>query len=239
MPVLVTGGSGMLGRALRLRFPDALFPSRAELDVTLPETIERYLEGRDVAAVVHAAALTDAALCESDHALALKVNVEGTAAILSAVRKRSPDCYFLVVSTAGVFPCDRGGYHEHSTKGPVNFYCRTKLQAEEIVLRETNCCVVRTNFIRRGKWPHPRAFVDRFGTFLYDTGVAKGIKDLVERRFDGPVHLCGDRKMSLFEAARRTDPDVGHMSLSDYQGPPLPVDMSLITRRWKTYSLKD
>lgn len=239
MSLVITGSSGTLGQALAARFPDASRPSRQDLDVTDERSVRGYLAGHPPSAIIHAAALTDIARCESDHETAWRTNVEGTEVLLQTARDIAPDCGFLYVSTAGVFRGDTGNYGEDSRPDPVNYYGLTKLRAEERVLKHPPSCVVRTNFVRRGRWPHPRAFTDRFGTFLYDTGAAKGIRDVLDRGVQGVVHVCGDRRMSLFELARRTDPGVEPMTLDAYRGPPLTVDMSLVTQRWHPYTLED
>jgi len=237
--LLITGGYGTLGRALAPLFPDALRPTRRELDLADEGSIHAYLTANPPTEVIHAAALTDVGRCEQDRDLAYRVNVEGTAALLRLGRGVSADCYFLYVSTAGVFHGDSGNHSEDSPPDPVNHYGRTKLLGEQRVLSQPGTCVVRTNFVRRGPWPHPSAFVDRFGTFLYDTGAAKGIRDVLSARLTGIVHVCGSVRLSLYDLARRTDPAVKPGSLDGHRGPPLTRDMSLVTHRWRTYSLDD
>ncbi len=239
MTLVITGAHGTLGRALATLLPDALRPTRRELDVTDEGSIRAYLSADPPTVVIHAAALTDVVRCEQDRDQAHRVNVEGTAAVLRLARDVSADCYFLYVSTAGVFRGDTGNYSEDSPPDPVNYYGRTKLLGEEQVLRHPGTCVVRTNFVRRGAWPHPSAFVDRFGTFLYDTGAAKGICDVLAGRLTGTVHVCGAVRLSLYDLARRSDPTVTPVSMDGYRGPPLTRDMSLISRRWRTYTLDD
>lgn len=239
MTLLITGGHGTLGRALAEVFPDARRPTRGELDVTDERSMRAYLSAHPPAEVIHAAALTDVVRCEEDRDLAWRVNVEGTEALLRASREVSPDCQFLYVSTAGVFRGDRGNYSEASRPDPVNYYGLTKLIGEERVRRHPRTCVVRTNFVRGGKWPHPSAFMDRFGTYLYDTGAAKGIRDVLAERLTGTVHVCGGVRLSLYDLARRSAPAVTPITMDTYRGPPLTRDMSLITHRWRTYTLDD
>lgn len=239
MNVIITGGKGTLGRALGAVFPGALSPTRKDLDITREDSVRSYLSAHLPDVVVHAAALTSVQRCEEERELAWLTNVKGTDLLVRVAREVASGCYFLYVSTAGVFRGDTGGYHEDSPTDPVNYYGLTKLLGEERVRALPETCVVRTNFVRRGKWPHPSAFVDRFGTFLYDTGAARGIRDIAVRRLTGTVHVCGDRRLSSFELARFADPEVRPMTLDDYQGPPLTRDMSLVTRRWRTYTLDD
>ena len=239
MTIVLTGGSGVLGRALTTALPQALAPTRNELDLLDERTSETYLRSHAPSAIVHAAALTDVRRCEADRELAWRVNVGGTSALLRVVREVTPDCYFIYVSTAGVFRGDAGNYGEESLPDPVNYYGVTKWKGEKEVLRHDLTCVVRTNFVRRGKWPHPYAFGDRYGTFLYDTGAARGICDVLAARLTGIVHICGSVRLSLYELAKQMDPEVKPMSLDGYHGPPLTRDMSLVTHRWRTYTLSD
>ena len=239
MTILVTGGSGVLGHALAKTFPEADRPSRRELDLTDEHSIRAYIAAHRPSAIVHTAALTDIGKCEADRGAAWRTNVDGTEHLLREALAVAPDCFFVYISTAGVFRGDTGNYDEESRPDPVNYYGVTKFRAEQVVRKHSASCVIRTNFVRRGRWPHPQAFSDRFGTFLYDTGAAKGIREVFDAHMRGIVHVCGDQKLSLFEVARRTDPDVKPVTMEGYLGPPLTADMSLITRRWHPYSLAD
>jgi dTDP-4-dehydrorhamnose reductase len=237
--ILVTGGSGVLGQALAKTLPGSDLPSRRELDITDDHSVHSYFGAHPPSAIIHAAALTDIGRCEADRTAAWRTNVEGTEHLLHEAITVAPDCYFVYISTAGVFRGDTGKYSEESRPDPINYYGVTKLAAEQVVRKHSGSCVIRTNFVRRGKWPHPHAFSDRFGTFLYDTGAAKGIREIFDARVRGLVHVSGDQRLSLFDLARRTDPDVKPITMARYRGPPLAVDMSLVTRRWHPYSLRD
>ena len=54
---------------------------------------------------------------------------------------------------------------------------------------------------------------------------------------EGIVHIVGDKKMSMFELAKLTTPDIQPITIKEYSGPKLTIDMSLDTERWKKYSL--
>ena len=60
---------------------------------------------------------------------------------------------------------------------------------------------------------------------------------MLDKDLHGIVHLVGDRKISMFELAQITTPDIKPMTIDDYEGPPLTMDMSLDTEQWKKYSL--
>ena len=63
-------------------------------------------------------------------------------------------------------------------------------------------------------------------------------KDLKKENISGIVHLVGDKKISMYELAKLTTPEIQPMTMNDYVGPQLTVDMSLDTNRWKQYRLK-
>lgn len=97
--------------------------------------------------------------------------------------------------------------------------------------------ILRTNFIERGKWKFPEAFTDRFATYLYSDQVAKAIKNLFEKRYDGLVHVCGKTRMSLYESAKLLDPTVKPINLLGYTGPSVTVNMSLTSHRIPLFNI--
>ena len=101
-----------------------------------------------------------------------------------------------------------------------------------------NACIIRTNFAPKQQWKYPKAFVDRFGTYLFSDDVAQGIFDVCKKKEKGITHIVGDKRVSMYELAFLAgSKNVGKMTLKEYQGPPLTVDMSLSTKRWKKYKI--
>jgi len=237
--ILITGSTGRLGKEITKLFPDALCPTEKELNIINDSSIQAYTSKHKPDVVIHLAAMTSAEECEKNKELAWKVNVEGTENLLKSTIAANPNIYFLYTSTAGVFSGDEGDYNENSKTNPSNYYCQTKLAAEERIKNYKNVCIARSNFVPRGPWPHPKAFTDRYGTYLFASGLAKAIKEIVIARAKGILHITGDKKLSMFELAKITTPNVLPMKLSEYVGPKLPVDLSLRSTRWKTYSLND
>ena len=120
---------------------------------------------------------------------------------------------------------------------PSNTHALTKLLGEFAVKKLSKHLIIRTNFVAKEKWKYPKAFTDRYGTYLFAQDVASGIKSVVENQLQGVIHIVGDSKISMFELAKKLSPDVGPMTLKEYDGPPLTIDMSLDTVRWKKYNL--
>jgi dTDP-4-dehydrorhamnose reductase len=233
---LVTGGSGKLGSQLKPLLSNGLFPTHQNLDITKKDDVADYILRESVDTLIHCAALTNIRYCEEHREEAFNINVNGTRALIEALASKIKQPYFIYVSTACVFPGDssRKYYSEEDVPYPKNFYAVTKLISECVsnsFSKSLDVLVLRTNFIERKKWPYPKAFTDRFATYLYSDQVASAIKDLVEKRKTGLVHISGDKKMSMFEFARLSDPEVQPMTLKDYSGPPLTINMSLTSMK--------
>ena len=239
MATLITGGAGALGTELKKLFSNSLAPTRQELDITNRKEVFDYIKNNDIDTIIHTAALTNVRSCEENKSLTWKTNVDGTKNLVDAILELNKNIYFIYVSTACVFDGHSGMYKESSIPYPENFYSLTKLIAEHEVNKLSNYLIIRTNFVTKKKWPYPKAFTDRFGTYLFSEGVARGIKDVHDSHLQGIVHIVGDKKMSMFELAKITTPQVQPMTIKEYSGPRLTMDMSLDTEKWKKYTITE
>lgn len=220
-------------------FPDSLAPTHQELDITDRNRVFDFIENFIPDRIIHTAAVASVMRCELNKELGWRTNVLGTENLVDAYLKFDPSVHFVYLSTACVFDGKRGMYTEEDIPYPENFYSLTKLLGEFVVKKLNKHLIIRTNFVARDKWPYPRAFTDRFGTYLFADEVAKGIKEVVEANLTGIIHIVGDRKMAMYEIAKITAPEVKPMTLRDYPGEArLTVDMTLDTIRWKRYKLK-
>jgi dTDP-4-dehydrorhamnose reductase len=237
MVVLITGGTGALGKELQKIFPENISPNHEELDITDKKQVKKIFQQNEIDTIIHTAAITKIRKCEEDKTLTWNVNVQGTKNLIDEIIQSESNINFVYVSTACVFDGDSGMYTEESIPYPENFYSLTKLLGEFHVNRLFNSLIIRTNFVPRKSWPYERAFTDRFGTYLFADQVANGINDVIKEKLTGIVHIVGDKKMSVFELAQMITPDIKPMTINDYSGPNLTMDMSLDTKRWKKYSI--
>ena len=238
MKSLITGGSGILGTELKKFFPDSLFPSHSELDITNHEMVFDYFSKNEFDSIIHAAAMTSVRQCESEKKLSWDTNVVGTKNLVDATTEFRSNSKFIYLSTACVFDGYDGMYKESSIPHPENFYALTKLIGEQQIKNLKNYLIIRTNFVGKQKWMYPKAFTDRFGTYLFAENVASGIKEIFDTNIEGTIHIVGDKKLSMYDLAKITTASIQPMTIDEYQGPPLTMDMSLDTERWKKYTLK-
>jgi dTDP-4-dehydrorhamnose reductase len=235
--MLITGGNGRLGQAMKVVFKDALFPSYSELDINDRNKVFSYIKENEPDILIHLAAKTSIRDCDKNKKSAWNTNVGGTENIVDAIQEYCPSCYFVYCSTACVFRGGSENYSEDSTPDPCSYYALTKLVGEYVSKRIKNHLVFRTNFVPRQKWEYEKAFTDRFGTYLFADDLARAIKGVISKKINGTVHICGDKKYSMFELAKITTPDIKPITLDEYEGPALAKDMSLVSNRIKPYSL--
>ena len=237
MVVLITGGTGSLGIELQKVFSENISPTHKELDITNKEQVKKIFRQNKIDTVIHTAAITKIRKCEEDKQLAWNVNVEGTKNLIDEIIHSKLNINFVYVSTACVFDGHSEMYTEKSIPYPENFYSLTKLLGEFEVNRLPNATIIRTNFVPKKPWPYEKAFTDRFGTYLFVDQVANGINDTIKEKLTGIVHIVGDKKISVFELAKMTTPQIEPMTINDYSGPKLTMDMSLDSIRLRKYKI--
>lgn len=111
-----------------------------QLDPCEEDSLARCLEEVRPDAVIHTAALADIDFCEAHQELARKVNVGLTQTLVVHCSKHG--ARLVHCSTDTVFDGEHGPYREEDSPGPVNFYARTKVEAENIVLQSRTSAVI-------------------------------------------------------------------------------------------------
>lgn len=231
--ILITGGSGRLGKELVKLFKllpadiKVIAPSSSEMNIVNKNDVNRYIFDKHPDMIIHTAAMTSVRECQDNWQHANRVNIDGTINIVNAAAEAGKKVIY--ISTACVFDGENGPYSEDSMPMPKNYYALTKLIGEKFVLQNPKNLVIRTNFVPYEPWPYPAAFTDRKGTYLFAHDVARGI--LAYGHETGIIHLCGIKEMSMYQLAKMTTPDVSTMDKWSYRGPPVTMDMRLITKR--------
>jgi dTDP-4-dehydrorhamnose reductase len=148
-PLLITGATGTLGRALA-RICEArgiayrLF-SRGEMEIADPASVEAALEGIGPWAIVNAAGYVRVDEAEREPKLCRRENTVGPVVLASACKRRR--IALLTFSSDLVFDGAKGEpYTESDQTVPLNVYGQSKREAEERVLGELpHALVIRTS----------------------------------------------------------------------------------------------
>jgi dTDP-4-dehydrorhamnose reductase len=217
--LLVTGASGMLGRAVVAAAAraghEAVAPARAELDVTDPEQVARALADARPAAVVNCAAWTDVDGAEEHEARATAVNGEGAGNVARAAA--ACGARVVHVSTDYVFAGDaERPYVEGDPVAPRSAYGRSKLAGEVAVAEATaDHAIVRTawlfgaggrNFVdtmlELGRQREEVAVVDdQVGCPTWTGHLAPALVELAGGSDTGAFHVAGQGRCSWYELA--------------------------------------
>jgi len=151
MRILLTGGSGLLGRSVQRWLlaagNEVIAPGHAELDITDIDCVERYITNIQPDQVVHCAAYSKVELAEREEALCRKINVTGTSNIAQVCRQL--DRYLLHISTDYVFNGEKQGYYDvDDDTSPISAYGRSKADSEKAVLAARGrSCILRTSWM--------------------------------------------------------------------------------------------
>mgnify|MGYP001221649206 CR=1 FL=1 len=228
--LLFTGGSGLLGRAVRRLRPDALFPSSSEFDVTDYSQMAAWVRGRAIDTVLHAAAFTSPPKIDEDPLRALDVNVLGTVNVVRLCK--TLNARLVYVSTDYVFRGDRGHYREDDEVLPVNKYAWSKLGGECAVRLLDNALILRTSF-GPDEFPYPKAFADQWTSRQAVSVTAGAILRAVDSGLTGVLHVGGPRR-TVLDYARALSPalKVEALSVQDVSFS-VPADTSLDTTRYR------
>ncbi|HEX6846728.1 MAG TPA: SDR family oxidoreductase [Chitinophagaceae bacterium] len=239
MKVLITGANGFLGYFLveqllaneypviatgrgkcRLPFSAHKNFQYLEMDFTDPFSIHDVFETMKPEVVVHAGAMSKPDECETNQMLAYLVNVEGTVQLL--INSEELKSFFIFLSTDFVFDGEKGMYREEDLPGPVNYYGRTKLEAEEAVREyEHDWAIVRTVLLygknhsghanilkivkeKLEKGEEYNVVDDQVRTPTYVEDLARGIVSIIEKKATGIFHLSGKDLLTPYQMAIKT-----------------------------------
>ena len=136
MRALVTGGNGLLGRALTAKLKKEGWqisaPSHQEMDITCQEQVEQVFREFRPEIVFHCAAYTQVDQAEKEQELCRKINAEGTRIIACCCGKQGVKLVYL--STDYVFPGEGSDFQKaEDPTGPLNVYGESKLEGEQAV----------------------------------------------------------------------------------------------------------
>ena len=201
-PLLVTGGTGYLGRELLQRSPGAVGVSRsAGLDVRDEAAVRAVFDQLRPGAVIHTAYRGDDRPTTFDGA----THVARAAAAVGA--------RLVHVSSDVVFDGEKGSpYTEEDEPAPLTAYGRAKADAERAVLEaHPDALVVRTSLIYGGPEPGPqeRLASDPAATFFTDEircpiqvgDLADALLELAGSDEPGLLHVAGADRLSRAEFA--------------------------------------
>ena len=115
------------------------------LDITDAEAVRSYLATNEPDEVVLVAGIKDVRACEADESLAMMLNLDPVETMCNAIVESDMSTRLLYISSDYVFDAKQGNYCVDSPVNPTTAYGRSKVLAEDRVLRgDIFGCVIRT-----------------------------------------------------------------------------------------------
>lgn len=206
MTILVTGGNGQLGCALRLASAESrhryIFTDIDELDITSAKAIDEFFSKEKIDIVINCTAYTAVDLAEEQEAKAEEINHKAVALLAEVCAQHNAT--LIHISTDYIFSGEnRKAYTEEDTPAPLNAYGRTKL-AGEIAVAKSGCksIILRIswlysefgkNFVKTMRnltatHKEIKVVADQFGTPTYAGDLAGAIVQIIE---GGKYDKCG------------------------------------------------
>ena len=223
MKILVTGAKGMLGQDLCPVLEDADFVDEIvetdidNLDITNELLVQKVIKAEKPDIVIHCAAYTNVDRAEDERELAYKINVLGTENVSKACK--SVNATMVFISTDYVFDGTKGQkYISSDTPNPLNFYGKTKLDAENIVKKSCQkYYIVRTswlyglygkNFVETmlnlaQKDKELKVVDNQIGCPTWTVELSEALCDMIEEKPEyGIYHICGSGETSWYNFAK-------------------------------------
>jgi dTDP-4-dehydrorhamnose reductase len=221
MKVLITGASGLVGRALvehcRANDDEVLAYDHESLDIADPRAVEKVIGERRPDAVINCAAWTNVDACERDPKQTELVNSLGPENLARA--SRSVNAVFVTISTDYVFDGTKDGFYtQRDNPRPISVYGRFKLEGE----RRSQAAHARTIVVRSGylfgvggknflstlvararNGDKLMAIYDCYGTPTYGRDLAARLRELALKDLPGIYHVVNSGEGASFETFAR------------------------------------
>ena len=221
MKIIVTGATGLVGRALVAHCSghgdEVLGYDRQSLDISDPVAVESTVMDQRPDAVINCAAWTDVDACESNAAKARQANGDGPENLARAARQSN--AVLITISTDYVFDGEKKGFYTQLDQPrPLSVYGRAKLEGE---LRAQQAyertIVVRSGYIfgpggknflsavvrlaQRGE--QLKAISDYWGTPTYVRDLTARLRELAQLDLPGIYHVVSAGEGASFETFTR------------------------------------
>lgn len=249
--IFITGANGLLGQKLvtqlveegdflviasgkcECRLPGDGF-EYISVDITNETQVEETIHEVSPDIIIHGAAMTNVDQCELNQEDCYDANVNATAYLIQAAKQ--VNAHFIFVSTDFIFSGEEGPLDENAAPAPVNYYGKTKLIGEQMVmesglkwaiartvlvfgiahdLSRTNIVLWVKSSLENGK--EINVVDDQFRTPTLAEDLAAGCVLIAKKGAEGVYNISGPDFLTPYEMAQAT---------AEYWG----LDASLIKR---------
>ncbi|MCM8821204.1 MAG: dTDP-4-dehydrorhamnose reductase [Candidatus Omnitrophica bacterium] len=217
MKIVITGGTGLVGRYLSkvVKSDEVTVLSKKDCDITVFQSVKDIFYRIMPDVIFHLAAFTNVDLSERDPVSAFRVNVSGTNNI--AFLGNRIGAFVVYVSTDFVFDGrKKTPYSENDIPEPISIYGKTKFEGERVII--SNCrkyCILRTSriFGKDGKnfasslpkrlfqMEQVNVTTDLITSPTYAKDLAEVLFRIMKERFCGILHFSNSGYCSWYDFA--------------------------------------
>jgi len=220
--LLITGSNGQLGSHFNY-IQNSLFKiiqthrkqesDFISMDLTDDKQVYSVINKYNPDVIINTAAITNVDFCQSNKSLARKVNVDTLKKLL---KYSSSKTKIIQISTDFIYDGIKGLYNEESLPNPINYYGKTKLEAENILLSSRkNIIIIRVSTLYSNYSNNFYTWVlknlknnnslnivnDQISNPCYSLNLVNLIFDLILLDFKGKINFGSNNNLSRLDFA--------------------------------------
>ena len=198
--IVVSGGNGRFATVLKrvVNSKNYYFPSKSQMNILNPNSLEKYLKLKKPKYFLHAAALSrPMSIHNKEISKSININIIGTSNVVKVCEKFKIKLIYF--STGYVYPGIKGNYNENDSVNPINKYAISKLGGECAVKMYNNSLILRIMMCEK-PFIHKSAFYDIKTNFIFQEDVAKMIPKLLNKK--GIINI-GGKTQSVYNFAKK------------------------------------
>ena len=227
--IVITGGAGRFGKILKAKkFKNFYFPSKNELNILKPNSIENYLRRKRTKTVIHLAGLSrPLEKHEKNISESISLNIIGTCNLVMICQKLNIKLIYF--STSYVYPGTKGNYKETDPLLPINNYSWSKLGGEAAVQMYKNSLIIRACMTEK-PFIHKKAFSDVKLNFIFHEDIIPMLMRILNKK--GVINLGGPTQ-TVYNFAKQYNRNIKKTSIKKLQNIQFPKNSSMNLNKLK------
>ena len=227
--IVITGGAGRFGKILKAKkFKNFYFPSKHELNILKPNSIENYLRRKRTKTVIHLAGLSrPLEKHEKNISESISLNIIGTCNLVMICQKLNIKLIYF--STSYVYPGTKGNYKETDPLLPINNYSWSKLGGEAAVQMYKNSLIIRACMTEK-PFIHKKAFSDVKLNFIFHEDIIPMLMSILNKK--GVINLGGPTQ-TVYNFAKQYNRNIKKTSIKKLKNIQFPKNSSMNLNKLK------
>ena len=219
----ITGHTGNLGKKFQKIANNFKFIKLKE-DIRKKKDVEKWIKNNNFDLIIHFAAVVPISIVNKNYKLAMDINFNGTKNLIKMIKKYNSDLkWFFYSSTSHVYSYSKRKIKENYKIKPITKYGKTKLMAENLIIKEfknTNIryCIGRIFSIidKKNKDFFLKSLINKimskkkivkldnlnhYRDFISTEQISKAIILLWNKRHSGIINIANGKKTNLKKIA--------------------------------------